>query len=96
MNKSPKYFNLPCFNISVILVPGMNGSGWGGSISSQLKESDADCSTPDDLRLALEFNAAMDGIESMILAHACAGIDVCSPAYVEGVETAVQSAGEQF
>jgi len=37
------------------------------------------------------FNGMMDTIESMILAHAVAGIDVCSPAYVEGIETAVQT-----
>ena len=32
-----------------------------------------------------------DAIESLILAHACAGIDVTSPAYVEGIETAVEA-----
>ena len=51
-----------------------------GSISSDLKESD------DDL-----YNAAIDGLESLILAHACAGIDVRSPAYLEGVETAIDA-----
>ena len=38
-----------------------------------------------------DFNCAMDGIESMILAHAVAGIDVDSPAYIEGIETAVDA-----
>jgi len=37
-----------------------------------------------------QFNAAIDGLESLILAHACAGVDVESPAYIEGVETAVE------
>jgi hypothetical protein len=37
------------------------------------------------------FNAAIDGLESVILAHACAGVDVGSPAYVEGIETAVEA-----
>jgi hypothetical protein len=33
----------------------------------------------------------MDAIESLILAHASAGLDVASPAYVEGIETAVEA-----
>ena len=32
-----------------------------------------------------------DAIESLILAHACAGIDVTSPAYLEGVNTALDA-----
>lgn len=42
-----------------------------------------------------EFNAAIDGIESLILAHYQAGIDVQSPAYIEGIETAVEAASNQ-
>ena len=34
---------------------------------------------------------AFDGIESMILAHAIAGVDVESPAYISGIETAVEA-----
>jgi len=30
----------------------------------------------------------MDALESIILSHACAGIDVTTPAYLEGIETA--------
>jgi homoserine dehydrogenase len=33
----------------------------------------------------------MDAIESLILAHACAGVDVADLAYVEGIETAVEA-----
>ena len=36
------------------------------------------------------YNAAMDGIEAMVLGHACAGIDITTPAYLEGIEFAVQ------
>jgi hypothetical protein len=53
-----------------------------GTITSQLKEPGAGASL---------YNAAMDGIEALILAHACAGVDVRSPAYVEGIETAVEA-----
>jgi hypothetical protein len=38
-----------------------------------------------------QFNAAIDGLEAMILAHACAGVDVESPAYIEGIETVVEA-----
>jgi len=36
------------------------------------------------------YNYAMDALESMILGHACAGIDITTPAYIEGIESAVQ------
>jgi hypothetical protein len=35
-----------------------------------------------------EFNAAAASIESLVLAHFCAGIDVSTPAYLEGIDTA--------
>lgn len=36
------------------------------------------------------LDEAMDAITSMILAHACAGVDIGSAAYAEGVEAALQ------
>jgi hypothetical protein len=39
----------------------------------------------------VEFLAAMDAIESMILAHACAGIDITEEAYINGIRTAVEA-----
>jgi hypothetical protein len=41
-------------------------------------------------RTRTKLGAALDGIESLILAQACAGIDIESPAYIEAVETAVE------
>lgn len=38
-----------------------------------------------------EMRGAIDAIESMVLAHAVAGVDVESPAYLEGIETAVEA-----
>ena len=66
---------LPCFGITVEL------TGTAGKITSDLKDGSDDA----------ELVAAMDAIESLILAHACAGIDVASPAYVQGIETAVET-----
>ena len=46
----------------------------------------------DDLASRLKYNGILDGIESMILAHSCADIDVTTPEYLEGIDTAVQAA----
>ncbi len=42
------------------------------------------------------FNAAVDGLESLILGHFAAGLDVRSDAYLEGIDTAYTALGEQF
>ena len=74
---------VPCYNV-VIEVTGAaddpSGRWTGGKIvSSQLTEDNdgSPCA------------AAYEAIERLILAHAVAGIDVASNAYVEGIETAV-------
>lgn len=42
------------------------------------------------------YNAAIDGLESLILAHAVAGLDVESESYREGIETAVESINNNY
>ena len=37
-----------------------------------------------------EYNGAMEGIETLIVSHACAGIDVTAPDYLKGIEIAVE------
>ena len=80
---------LPCFGITIRLStqPVAERSG-SGTISSDLKVD----TTADDMQYA----AAIDGLESLILAHACAGIDISSSAYVEGIETAVEAIVNNF
>lgn len=80
-----KMISLPVFNILITIT----ADGGGGAIASDMKENEE---TPEDEM----FNAAIDGIESMILAHAIAGVDVESPAYLEGIETAVQACADNF
>lgn len=77
-----KVIKLPCFGIVI------NIQGAGGAISSDLHDDGDD--------IDALYHAAMDGIESMVLAHACAGIDVESPKYIEGIETAVESAANNL
>ncbi len=53
-----------------------------GSVTSSLHSSEEG-----DKR----FNAAIDAVESMVLAHACAGMDVTDPRYVDGIRTCVEA-----
>jgi hypothetical protein len=80
-----RIIRLPCYGITIRLVRANTTTEPGsGTITSDLKGS---------ARTAAEhlYNAAVDGLESLILAHACAGIDVASLTYVEGVETAIEA-----
>ena len=67
----------------------LTGDG-GGNVHSDLK---------DDLTGSLEdlqYEAAIDGLESFILAYTIAGGNTKSPAFLEGVETALDSIGNHF
>jgi len=47
----------------------------------------------DEMHSIEVYNNMIDGITSLILAHASAGIDITTPAYKEGVETSIQACG---
>jgi hypothetical protein len=86
----PREISLRCFGLTVRLdrqntreTPGC------GTITSDLK-------IPGRTAVDRLFNAAIDGLESLVLAHACGGVDVASPAYVEGIETAVDAIANHF
>jgi hypothetical protein len=81
---------LPCFGITIRLDQENTAKTPGaGTITSDLK-------IPGNTAVNRQYNAAVDGLESLILAHACAGVDVESPAYVEGIETAVEAIANHF
>lgn len=63
-----------------------------GTIVSDLKNSE-DIDMDGDVS---EFEAAIDGLESVILAHAIAGVDIESTAYKSGIETAIEAISNQF
>jgi len=42
------------------------------------------------------FNISIDALESLILAHACAGIDVEAYGYVEGIRTTLDAISTQY
>ena len=80
-----KTINLPIFGIVVTLT-----NDGGGSISTtdlQTKHKDVE----DEL-----YNASMNGIESLILAHACAGVDITTKEYIIGIETAVHGCANNY
>ena len=59
----------------------------GGTVTSNLKVNPDDEDGEDWER----SNLAVDVLESIVLAHACAGVDVKSRAYQEGLETALDA-----
>lgn len=66
----------------------------GGSCSSSLH-----CDDPDDVIAKFNddeedyctYENGVDVIESLVLAHACAGVDVLSEPYRKGLQTAVDA-----
>jgi hypothetical protein len=47
--------------------------------------------TEEDAHERATYNAALDMLESLVLAHACAGINVESADYLTGVNTALEA-----
>jgi hypothetical protein len=43
-----------------------------------------------------EYWGAMHAIESLVLAHAAAGVDIQSPDYIEGLETALDACANEL
>jgi hypothetical protein len=82
---------LPCYGIVVNLT----GDG-GGSITSNLKDEWTEADPEEEIESKMKYNAAVDGLESLILGHACAGINIESIFYIEGIETAAQAIGNEF
>ena len=85
---------LPCYGIVVDI------EGVAGQVVDELHETiqynpdHPDYDGPEDITWKENYNNMMDGITSLILGHACAGIDITTPAYIEGIETAVEACGQ--
>lgn len=64
--------------------------GRGGGISSStlhITEADEDFGAEHQA----SYNSAIDGLESLVLAHACAGINVEDHRYVTGIAAALEA-----
>jgi len=80
-----KVIRLECYGIVVTLGPKNKDGSRGGVISSDLFW----LPSKDDKEN--EFEAAINGLEAVVLGHACAGVDIESPAYIEGIESAAEA-----
>lgn len=80
MNKG-RTLRLPIYDITIRLTE----DGKSGTIESRLKENVSEG--------ADDFNAAIDAVESLILAHAIEGVDVESTPYLKGLQTALDAIG---
>ena len=79
-----KTYLIPQYGIEVIVTD--KGTG---TISSDLKKHLIGGEENDLLGI-------VDAIESLIMAHACSGVDIASPAYVTGLETCLEAIGNNF
>ena len=66
----------------------LDGKG-GGTVQSTLLITERDADFEAEYRQ--DYNSAIDGLESLVLAHACAGIDVQDARYVAGIGTALDA-----
>jgi len=66
----------------------LDGEG-GGTVQSTLHITQADADFEVEYRR--DYNAAIDGLESLVLAHACAGLEVGDAGYVAGIGAALEA-----
>lgn len=81
---SKKTYLIPEFGITVTVNKSNNGKNFG-DIETELKKH-----LIGPAEYSLEFEGAINALESLILAHACAEIDVASQAYVEGLRKSLK------
>lgn len=83
MKTIKKQICLPVNRIIVTLYEDENGD-LSGVVTSDLRNC-IDSADP------LPIRAAIDAIESLVLAHACAHVDIESERYVEGLDTTLDA-----
>lgn len=90
-----KEIDLPCFKIHIELFAkhnDRNDTFRGGTLTSEgLHEEDNEKFDRIERAEWETYEAAVNTLESLILAHAVAGVDVESLAYIEGIETTVDA-----
>ena len=52
--------------------------------------------TEDEVLARIQYNSAVDGILSLVLSHACAGINIDTEEYWNTIETAFESAANNL
>ena len=90
---------LPCYGFVIELSDDGNSGSVKSRLSSSEREDEPFIVSPHDFvpqESLDEYHFYVNAIESLVLAHACAGIDIESPAYIEGIETAVEAASNKL
>lgn len=83
------HYSLPVYKIEVEV-----GDDKSGHISSALHDANPfeHITNGDEMNIDHDcYETAIDTLEALILAHACEGIDISSPAYVAGINSAVDA-----
>jgi hypothetical protein len=65
--------------------------GKSGTILKGVKEINLEGMNPEETEESKELCGALDAVDSLILAHACAGINVKDPKYIEGVQVTLEA-----
>jgi hypothetical protein len=86
-------YEIPEFGIIVETFQVAESPETGMHIKSNLKK----VMGPDDPKeYAFELDGAVNALESLILGHACAGLDIAAPAYVEGLRSCLEALGNHY
>lgn len=88
-----KHITLPCHGIEIKVLDSNLGTIVSNLHSNPPRDYDAS-NDPFDNESA--FEGAIHALESMILACACAGVDVQSPKFIEAINTTVDAIGNQY
>lgn len=86
-----KTYTIPKYGITVNVCSD-SGANVGEITSELTKHVIGDEPTANDF----ELKGAVNAIESLIVAHACSGIDVASKAYVEGLDSALEAIANNY
>lgn len=71
----------------------LDGEG-GGAVQSTLQITERDADFEAEYRQG--YNSAVNGLESLVLAHACAGVDVQDARYGAGIGAALDAISNQM
>lgn len=91
--RPPSRIELKFDDVEIVVVR-VNGSGHiTTNLDKLFAPSRAELGSPweDDM-----VQAAIDTLESVILGHACAGVDIKSDPYIEGLRTALDAIGNSY
>ena len=94
INLGKRTFQLSKGSYNVVIRVDAHGCG---TLESDLKdESILDDDDPAMRARRLAYNTAVDGLESLLLACACAGVDVNRPEYVQAFQTAMDAIADNY